>query len=120
VENPHVENPRVGNHAQLNTKESITYESITNGYSLSNGKARKSTFIPPTVQEVADYIDEKGYHIDPETFVDFYESKGWVIGKDKMKDWKAAVRTWEKRHKQEHGGKTSSNPFLDMLNEGSW
>lgn len=54
------------------------------------------TFVPPTVDEVKAYCDERNNKVDPDRFVDFYSSKGWMIGKNKMKDWKAAVRTWEK------------------------
>lgn len=57
----------------------------------------RKRFTPPTVEEVAAYCRERNNRIDPQTFVDFYSSKGWVVGKSKMKDWKAAVRTWEKR-----------------------
>lgn len=60
-------------------------------------KRKNKRFTPPSVTEVADYVSEKGYHIDPEAFVDFYQSKGWKVGKESMKDWKAAVRTWAKR-----------------------
>jgi hypothetical protein len=58
---------------------------------------KRKRFTPPTVEEVAAYCRERNNRIDPQTFVDFYSSKGWVVGKSKMKDWKAAVRTWEKR-----------------------
>ena len=59
---------------------------------------KKSTrFTPPTVDEVAEYCDERRNTIDPEAFVDFYASKGWLVGKSKMVDWKAAMRTWERR-----------------------
>lgn len=58
---------------------------------------KRKRFTPPTVEEVAAYCRERNNRIDPQTFVDFYSSKGWVVGKNKMKDWKAAVRTWEKR-----------------------
>lgn len=58
---------------------------------------KRKRFTPPTVDEVAAYCGERNNRIDPQTFVDFYASKGWVVGKSKMKDWKAAVRTWEKR-----------------------
>ena len=51
-------------------------------------------FVPPTVQDVEAYIREKGYGVDAVRFVDFYESKGWMVGKNRMKDWRAAVRTW--------------------------
>lgn len=62
--------------------------------------------IHPTVDEVAAYVAEKGYHFDAEAFVAFYESKGWKIGKEPMKNWKACCATWEKRHaeqKQKNG-----------------
>ena len=54
-------------------------------------------FCPPTVDEVKAYILEKNYTVDAESFCDFYESKGWFVGKNKMKSWKAAVRTWQRR-----------------------
>ena len=53
-------------------------------------------FIPPTVDEVRSYCEERKNNVDAEKFVDFYESKGWMVGKSKMKDWRASVRTWEK------------------------
>lgn len=56
----------------------------------------RSEFVKPTVEEVAAYCKARGNTVDPQTFVDFYESKGWCIGKNKMKDWQAAVRTWER------------------------
>lgn len=58
---------------------------------------KRKRFTPPTVEEVAAYCHERQNSVDAQTFVDFYASKGWVVGKSKMKDWKAAVRTWEKR-----------------------
>jgi uncharacterized protein YdaU (DUF1376 family) len=60
-------------------------------------ESRASPFAPPTLSEVADYISENRYPVDPSRFIDFYESKGWMVGKNKMKCWKAAVRTWSKR-----------------------
>lgn len=57
-------------------------------------------FTPPTIQEVMDYCKERGNNVDPERFVDFYSSKGWKVGNQPMKDWKAAVRTWEKSEKK--------------------
>jgi hypothetical protein len=56
-------------------------------------------FTPPTVEEVAAYCAERGKGIDPEVFVDFYAAKGWKVGSQSMKDWKACVRTWEKRER---------------------
>lgn len=61
----------------------------------------RSTFKPPSVEEVRSYCQQRGNNIDPETFIDYYASRGWMVGKNKMKDWKAAVRNWERRQKAE-------------------
>lgn len=53
-------------------------------------------FAPPTLEEVKAYCKERGNKVDAERFIDFYESKGWMVGKNKMKNWQAAVRTWER------------------------
>ena len=66
-------------------------------------KKESRNFVPPTLQEVKAYCQERNNGINPQSFIDFYESKGWLIGKTKMKDWKAAVRTWEQRRKEERG-----------------
>ena len=71
-----------------------------------NSINKSARFQKPTVEEIRSYCLERKNGIDPETFYNYYESKGWVIGKNgKMKDWKAAVRTWEKRSKPEKKNK---------------
>lgn len=60
-------------------------------------------FKKPTVADVREYCTERGNKVDPQAFVDFYESKGWIVGKAKMKDWQAAVRTWEKDRSRTNG-----------------
>ena len=80
---------------------------------------RSKRFVPPTVDEVRDYCQERGNSVDPQRFVDYYSSNGWMVGRTKMKDWKAAVRNWEQREKAQKPAK-SSNPFLDMLEEGGY
>ena len=61
---------------------------------------RGSRFCKPTVLEVSEYCKERGNNVNPSAFVAFYDSKGWMIGKNKMKDWRGAVRTWEQRDKK--------------------
>ena len=63
------------------------------------------------MSDVSDYCTLNGYGIDPESFVDFYASKGWMVGKNKMKDWKASVRTWVRSQRQESTAKGSKNQF---------
>ena len=61
----------------------------------TNNKTNSSRrFVKPTVEQIATYCKEKGYDVDAERFFNYYESKGWVVGKSPMKDWKSAIRTW--------------------------
>ena len=63
-------------------------------------KENGNRFKKPSLEEIRDYCISRSNNVDPEQFFDFYESKGWVVGKSTMKDWRAAVRTWEKREKE--------------------
>ena len=69
----------------------------------------KVRFKKPTINEIAEYCTERKNNIDAETFYDFYESKDWKIGKNKMKDWKACMRTWEKRQNKTNNNNTTSH-----------
>ena len=60
---------------------------------------KKKRFTPPTLEDVQEYIEQKGYKVDASKFIDFYTSKGWLVGKTPMKDWRAAVRVWHGRDK---------------------
>ena len=62
-----------------------------------NNIKRATPFKPPTLEEVKAYCLERNNGIDPQIFIDFYDSKGWMIGKNKVKDWRACMRTWENR-----------------------
>ena len=62
---------------------------------------KRKGFVPPTVDEVRAYCEERNNNVDPEQFFYWYESNGWMVGKTKMKDWKASVVTWEKRHQND-------------------
>ena len=82
----------------------------------------RKRFTPPTVDEVRAYCQDRQNGVDPQRFVDYYSSNGWMVGKNKMKDWKAAVRTWEQKEKTygRPAAPKNSNPFLDMLSEGDY
>ena len=94
TENPYTEKPFTENPTQLSTKESSIKKSSTD-----NNKR----FVRPTVEQVAEYIRENDYGIDAESFVDYYNANGWKVGKQSMKDWKAAVRNWERRRENDNG-----------------
>lgn len=80
--------PRAHNNTRDNI-DNITLERDTR-------TCTRERFRKPTAEEVAEYCRERGNNIDAEEFCSFYQSKGWVVGKSPMKDWRAAVRTWEK------------------------
>jgi hypothetical protein len=80
-------------------------------------KARtKDRFSKPNPQEVEEYARSIDFTLEGGSFVDYYESRGWVVGKSPMRDWRAAVRTW-KRHAQERQPKPKPDPFKMTLEE---
>ena len=85
---------------QANIREGNIREDIKEN--TPNGVSKKSSrFSAPTVEQVQEYITEKGYQVDAERFVDFYASKGWKVGSSPMKDWRAAVRNWARERRTE-------------------
>ena len=86
------------------------------GDSCADKPPQKKRFEAPTREEVQQYITEQGYHVDADRFVDYYTSNGWMVGKNHMKDWKAAVRTWERKEKKQ-GEEKTNNIFLQMYEE---
>lgn len=86
---------------------------------LANASLKKSkSFVPPTVEEVSEFVREQGFHFDAIAFVNFYESKGWLVGKNKMKDWKAACRTWE-RKRNENVSSPQSREDIGVILQGN-
>ena len=115
VDLPNVDLPNVEN---LNAKE-IPNIRITK---YKNNQRKNILFRKPTFEEVDAYCQERQNGIDAEQFIDYYESKGWMIGKNKMKDWKASVRTWERNRKNKPKAIKPNpvpevNPFTQMLKE---
>jgi len=77
--------------------------------------AKKKRFTPPTVEEVQAYCEERKNGIDPQVFVDHYAASGWMRGKTPIKDWKACMRTWERRRANEvPPAQKGANSFADL------
>ncbi len=103
---------------EMDTQDRLGKESIDK----DNNKAPKSgakRFTPPSVEEVKQYCSERNNNVDAQAFVDFYQSKGWVVGKEKMKDWKAAVRTWERRERG-NSGRATENTRQNKIYTDEW
>lgn len=89
------------------------------------GKKSRSRFVPPTLEEVTEYVRSRNSPVDPQGFIDFYSAKGWLIGKTPMKDWKAACRnaeSWERWKRPVRAGKSDAMDALrelhDVFSEG--
>ena len=98
----------VKDHAQTTERpQKDTNNNVNNDNNVNNNN-NKGRFTPPTVEEVAEYCQQRKNNISPEAFIDYYTSKGWMIGKNKMKDWKSAVRNWERRQNPKPAENTKS------------
>ena len=96
---------------ELEKKEESTEKAVE--------KSKTKTFKKPTLEEVEAYCTERKNNIDAQSFFDFYESKGWKVGAVKMKDWKASIRTWEKRKKNEEMQQLNTNTRALWGNESN-
>lgn len=91
------------NNSSMQGGTSVQHTNISTDININNTLSNRggtSHFQKPSLSEVADYCRERANKVDPEQFYNFYESNGWKVGKNPMKDWHAAVRTWEKREKE--------------------
>lgn len=82
-----------------NIEHNITPSDIDTNVSISSPPKGSKSFVKPTVEEVRAYCAERRNGIDPEAFIDHYEANGWRVGKTPMKDWKAALRNWERQRR---------------------
>ena len=101
------------NNQQITTKPPTEHQQNTTSKQSKQdigGKTKK--FIPPTVDQVQEYCDERANNINAELFVDHYTANGWYRGKNKIKDWRGCVRTWEKRNKTSTFAETKSENYL--------
>lgn len=98
------------------TKHNITEHNRGEGEKADKPPAR-TRFLPPAVEDVRAYCKEQGYAaVDPERFVAYYTSNGWMVGKNKMKDWKAAARSWNSREQESSPAReqNSFDPFPEV------
>ncbi len=98
-----VNNHRTTSEQPVNTNKNVNNENNAKNENL--GKTKR--FQKPLINDIKEYCKERNNKIDAEQFFNWYESKGWYIGKNKMKDWKAAIRTWEQREKKNNTGRST-------------
>lgn len=116
--NTNISNTNILNTNKENTKEDI-YISANEVFFDSLPDKPKKKFIPPTVEEVAEYCKERNCDVDPVAFVAYYASQNWKKANGRpVSDWKLCVITWEKKEARRHDPtKKSGNPFDDLLAE---
>jgi len=81
---------------------------------------KRNRFVPPTVEEVEARCREMGYTVNPDRFVNHYGSNGWMVGKNKMKDWHKALAGWQSRDRERQKDTTRDRTLADDLNDTSW
>ena len=85
------------NEQQMNNKRTTSEQQVNTNKNDKNDKNVKNKyFVPPTFEEVLAYCQERGNDVNPEKWLSYYQSNGWKVGKNPMKNWQAAIRTWEK------------------------
>ena len=99
-------NTYIDNTIEITTEKTIESRNAP----AANPQKAQKRFTPPTVEEVQAYCREKNYTFEPDAFVAFYESNGWKVGKNPMKNWKAACRTWQQREKERHTRMANRRP----------
>ena len=80
----------------ITNNQQTTNKQLTTNKNEKNVKNERSIFIEPTYNEILEYCSERKNGVDVNKFLNFYSAKGWMVGKNKMIDWKACIRTWEK------------------------
>lgn len=106
IENLGLEFLDLENQPQLNTNKSNTNKSNTKELNTKYIKKEtckeKSTkrFVKPSIEEIKEYVFENSLNVDCEYFYDYYQSNGWTVGKNHMKDWKATLRNWSRRNQK--------------------
>jgi predicted phage replisome organizer len=107
-----------GNATEEEREEEKEYNTLSISACTRVAPTKAPYFTPPTIEDIREYCVSRNNNVNPEQFYDFYESKGWMVGNARMKDWKAAVRTWERRSErapataQKHKGSFDTDDFF--------
>lgn len=115
LHNSQTQNQHTPNASQTHSATNKNDKNVNNDNNIIERGETAKRFTPPAIDEVKSYISEKGYSVDAESFVAFYTSKNWFVGKNKMKDWRAAVVTWEKRKDKNENKKNSSTSNVNEI-----
>jgi hypothetical protein len=96
LETENLEKPSANLNVNVNDNDNVNVNVNDKVTEIRAAKPPRTRFSPPSIDEVRAYCQERGNGVDAERFIDYYNANGWRVGKNAMKDWKAAVRTWEK------------------------
>lgn len=97
-------------------KQSACLETETETETEGEGEKKKKPkrFTKPTLKEIAFFVKENNYNVDSERFINYYDSNGWMVGKNKMKDWQATIRSWNSKNKQDNPNKPLVGDFPNV------
>lgn len=99
--------------------KNVYYNNTNNNNTLNiKENIKRKNFVKPTLEELKEYCIESSLSIDCQYFYDYYESNGWQVGKNKMKDWKATLRNWNRRNQDDKSKKSFEAEFDEVVKKG--
>jgi hypothetical protein len=110
LETENLEKPSRNLNVNVNDNDNVNVNDNDKVTEIRAAKPPRTRFTPPSIDEVRAYCQERGNGVDAERFEDYYNANGWRVGKNAMKDWKAAVRTWEKNGYGNGGNNGNKKP----------
>ena len=109
------DNDGVNDNDYVDDTDNVTENVLKEKPSYEGKKKSRPVFSPPTPDDVRAYCQQLGYDIDAQYFCDFYAKKGWMVGKNKMKDWQAAVRNWVRNNDSGGEKQSSGSAYIDAI-----
>lgn len=110
LETGNLEKPSPNLNVNVNDNDNVNVNDNDKVTEIRAAKPPRTRFTPPSIEDVRAYCQERGNGVDAERFIDYYNANGWRVGKNAMKDWKAAVRTWEKNGYSNGGNYGTKKP----------
>ena len=111
------QNSRIIAAKSQDNRSEIATDNNDNNENNENKKTSAKRFVPPSIDEVLIYCTERKNNVNAQEFVNHYEANGWMRGKTKIKDWKACVRTWEQKNKNNSGAVKQRRLLSDVIAE---
>ena len=110
-------NQQMNQQVNYQVNQQVNHNRTINNKNKQVNNIEREQFTPPSLEMVQDYCQERNNSLDPNLFIEYYTANGWLVGKNKMKDWKAAIRSWERREQKPKPVSSSKVELPDYMQE---